>query len=74
MADERLLVSDTMQLPVQVNGKLRGRVTIAVGCDEATVKELALAADGVSRFVPSLDKVTKVVYVPNRMINFIVVA
>ena len=70
--DENAIKEANVEIPVQVNGKLRGRVTIAVGCDEATVKDLALAADGVSRFVTDTSKITKVVYVPNRMINFIV--
>jgi leucyl-tRNA synthetase len=64
------LRQDELELVVQVNGKLRGRVIVAAQADEAAVKAAALADEHVRKFV---DKpVRKVVYVPGKLINIVV--
>ena len=70
-ADPALLVDDMIEVPVQVNGKVRGRITIAADADQATVEAAALADDKV---VASLDGKTpkKVIVVPGRMVNVVV--
>ena len=47
-ADASLLVADTVEIPVQINGKVRGRVTVAADADEATVLAAARADENVS--------------------------
>ncbi|MFP4636605.1 MAG: class I tRNA ligase family protein, partial [Nitriliruptoraceae bacterium] len=71
-ADTSLLVEDEVELVVQVNGKLRGKVTVPSGCDQATAEATA-RADG--RVAGHLDgEVVKVVYVPDKLLNFVVKA
>jgi leucyl-tRNA synthetase len=68
-ADDALR-QDEVELVVQVNGKLRGRVTVAAKASEEIIKAAALADEHVKRFV---DKpVRKVIYVPGKLINIVV--
>lgn len=50
-AEESLLVDDSVELPVQINGKVRGRITVATNADEETVKAAALANAEVARWI-----------------------
>ena len=70
-ADPALLVTDTVEVPVQVNGKLRGRVTLAVDADEETAVAAALAEPNVAAHVGDRD-LRKRLYVPGRMITLVV--
>src|SRR5215472_9237917 len=68
--DPAALVQDTITLVVQVNGKLRGHITVAVGADEATVRAAALADETVRRFIG--DKpVRRVIVVPGKLVNVV---
>jgi leucyl-tRNA synthetase len=68
--DPAALRQDTVEVVVQVNGKLRGRVTLPVGAGEAEARAAALADAGVARFVG--DKpVRKVIYVPGKLVNVV---
>jgi leucyl-tRNA synthetase len=71
VADPELLVDDEVEVPVQVNGKVRGRVTVAANADAAAL-EAAARAD--ATIAAQLDGVTvrKVIAVPGRMVNFVV--
>jgi leucyl-tRNA synthetase len=70
MPAEDALRQDEVEVVVQVNGKLRGRVTVAAKATEDAIKAAALADEHVRRFV---DKpVRKVVYVPGKLINIVV--
>ncbi|HBU04103.1 MAG TPA: hypothetical protein DEA70_06415 [Acidimicrobiaceae bacterium] len=71
VADESLLVDDRVELPVQVNGKVRGRVEVAPGADETTVLVAATADENVVAHIAGAE-VRNVIYVPGRMINIIV--
>ncbi len=70
-ADPALLVDDTVEYPVQVNGKVRTRITVAADADRDAVEAAALADQ---RLVQLLDGVTpkKVIVVPGKMINVVV--
>ena len=70
-ADPNLLVDDQVELPVQVKGKVRGRVMVAPDADEATVLAAAMADDNVVHHIDGAE-IRKVIYVPGRMINLIV--
>ena len=56
---------------MQVNGKLRGRVPVPAGADEAIAREAALANPGVAKFVAG-QTVRKLVYVPGKLINVVI--
>jgi len=69
--DARALERATVDVVVQVNGKLRGRVTVPAGAGEATVREAALADANVQRFMEG-KPVRKFVYVPGKLANVVV--
>jgi leucyl-tRNA synthetase len=69
--DESLLTGGSVEIAVQVNGKLRGRLTLGRGASQEQVVALALALDGVKKFVDG-GKVRKVVFVPNRLVNLVI--
>ena len=60
-----------IELVVQVNGKLRGRVPVPADADKATIEELAVADDNVQRFVDGKE-IRKVIVVPGRLVNIVV--
>lgn len=71
VADPQYLVDDTIEFPVQVNGKVRGKITVAADADKAALEAAALADDKVQAF---LDGATpkKVIVVPGRLVNLVV--
>jgi leucyl-tRNA synthetase len=69
--DPAALERDAVEVVVQVNGKLRGRVTVPVGADEATVRDAALADANVQRFMEGRP-LRKFVYVPGKLANVVV--
>jgi leucyl-tRNA synthetase len=69
--DESALARDSIEVVVQVNGKLRGRVTVAASADEATVREAALADEGVQKYVEGRP-IRKFVYVRGKLVNVVV--
>jgi leucyl-tRNA synthetase len=71
VADSSLLVDDTIEYPVQVNGKVRARLTVPADVDPKTVETLALADDKVIAALAG-DVPKKVIVVPGRMINLVI--
>ena len=69
-ADPALLVDDVIELPVQINGKVRGRITIAADADAATIEATALADDKVITALAGAAP-KKVIVVPGRMVNIV---
>jgi leucyl-tRNA synthetase len=70
-ADESALVRDVVELVVQVNGKLRGRIQVAASVGKEEIEQIALTEENVQRFVA--DKaVKKIVVVPGRLVNIVV--
>ncbi len=68
--DQAALVEDEKLIIVQVNGKLRSKITVPADISQEAVEKLALAEDNVSRFIT--DKtVRKVIYVPGRLVNIV---
>ena len=70
-ADPALLATDTVEVPVQVNGKVRGRVMIPADADEETAVAAALAEPNVAAHVGDR-QLRKRLYVPGRMITLVV--
>jgi leucyl-tRNA synthetase len=69
--DPGFLVEDTVEVPVQVNGKVRGRIVVPAGADEATLEAAARADERVAVHLAG-KTVRKAVVVPGRMVNFVV--
>jgi len=69
--DPRALERNSIEVVVQVNGKLRGRVTVPTDASEDTVREAALADANVQRFMEGRP-VRKFVYVPGKLANVVV--
>jgi len=69
--DAEAAKDDEIVIPVQVNGKLRDRVTVAADANEDTIKSAAMAAENVVKFMDGKSP-KKVIYVPGRMVNVIV--
>ncbi len=70
VADERYLVADTVEYPIQVNGKVRSRVTVAADAAQEDIRAAALADEKV---VAALDgaEPKKVIVVPGRLVNVV---
>ena len=71
VADPAYLVDDTVEYPVQVNGKVRGRINVAADADAAAVEAAALADEKVAAAVQGQTP-KKVIVVPGRMVNVVV--
>ncbi|MCG8370794.1 MAG: leucine--tRNA ligase [Proteobacteria bacterium] len=69
--DASALELDTVELVVQVNGKLRGRVQVPACADEDAIGQLAAADENVRRFVEG-NEIRKVIVVPGRLVNIVV--
>ena len=69
--DEKYLVTDTITIAVQINGKLRGEIEIAPDEAEAAVVEAAQANDKVKAHLEG-QEVVKTIYVPGKIVNIVV--
>ena len=69
--DEAALELDMIELVVQVNGKLRGRVSVPADAGKDVIEELAIADENVQRFVDG-KAIRKVIDVPGRLVNVVV--
>lgn len=69
-ADPELVKVEMVELPIQVNGKVRDRITVAADADEQTVQEAALASPQVQKWLNGRT-VRKVIVVPRRLVNIV---
>jgi len=69
--DESALTRDTLDFVVQVNGKLRGKISVAADTAEDQVRATALADENVQRHIAGKD-VKKVIVVPGKLVNIVV--
>ncbi|TDO16667.1 MULTISPECIES: leucine--tRNA ligase [Halomonas] len=69
--DEAALERDTIELVVQVNGKLRARLEIEADADKAAIEAQALAAENVQRHIAG-KTIRKVIVVPGKLVNIVV--
>ena len=68
--DETALARETLELVVQVNGKLRSRIRVAADAPEAVIREAALEDENVQRFLGD-SAVQRVIIVPGRLVNVV---
>jgi leucyl-tRNA synthetase len=71
VADPQYLVEDTVEYPVQVNGKVRGHVTVPADADADTLEAAALADEKVLAFLNGATP-KKVIVVAGRLVNIVV--
>ena len=71
VADDAAMVEDEKLVVVQVNGKVRGKVTVAADADQDTVLSTAQADENVSRHLEGVS-IRKVIYVPGKLLNLVV--
>ena len=69
--DEDKTKSDEVTIGVQVNGKLRGEITISVDEDENSIKEKALSNENVLKFIDGKD-IVKVIVIKGKIVNIVV--
>jgi len=68
--DEELCKEDTIEIVVQINGKVRCKMNIAVGAEKDAVLEQALAEPKIAEAVAG-KQLVKQIYVPNKLVNFV---
>lgn len=71
-ADTSAMEQDTIEYMIQVNGKLRGSITVAKSIAKETLESLALEQPFVQKFIEENMTVRKVIVVPNKLINVVV--
>ncbi len=71
VADEAMLVDDTVTLPIQINGKRRAEISVAKDMDKAEVEKIALSTEAVQKALDG-NAPKKVIVVPGRIVNVVV--
>ena len=71
VADQNLLVTDSVTYAIQVNGKLRGTVDLPAGVERDAAEEAARAVPNVAESIGEKD-IRKVIFVPEKLVNFVV--
>ena len=66
-----LVVEDTVTIAIQVNGKLRGKITVPAGSDQKTLEATARADEHVAKMIEG-KTIVKVIVVPGRLVNIVV--
>lgn len=69
--DDAIAAEDTITIAIQVNGKLRGDIQAPVGCDEQTAVGAALEDKKIQSYLDGMEVIKKI-YVPGKIINFVV--
>ncbi len=69
--DEEKTKSEEVTIGVQVNGKVRGEITIGVNDDEDTIKDIALNNENVKKFIDGKE-IVKMIVIPGRIVNIVI--
>ncbi len=69
--DEKLLEEDKVTIPVQINGKMRGSIEVAVGSSEDDLRAIVLATEAISKYINGAE-IKRFVYVPNKIVNIVI--
>ena len=68
--DETLIAEATVELPVQINGKLRDLVSVPAGLSEIEIEQIVMARDKIRAALEGQD-VVRVIQVPGRLVNVV---
>ena len=71
VADEQAMIDDTKLVVVQVNGKVRGRITVPADANQEFVLEMASQEGSVAKYLEGVS-IRKVIYVPGKLLNLVV--
>jgi leucyl-tRNA synthetase len=69
--DEAALVTDTVRIAAQVNGKVRGEFMVPRNADEVTLRKIILADEGVQRHVAGKE-IKKFIVIKNKLVSIVV--
>ncbi len=69
--DPALIVDDTVTIVMQVNGKVRDKIVVAKGLDQAALEALANASENIQKFVNG-GTIVKTIFIPNKLLNWVV--
>jgi Leucyl-tRNA synthetase len=69
--DQEALKVEEVEIPVQINGKLRGHIRLPVGAEEQVAKSVAIANEKIRKLIEG-KRIVKVVYVKDKLINLVV--
>ena len=69
--DANKIISDTVNLAIQVNGKLRDTIIVATNSSEVDVKQLAQNTDKIKKYLAG-KQIVKLIYVPNKLVSIVV--
>jgi len=69
--DQAALVQNEIEMVVQVNGKLRGRINVAADANNETIQQLAIADENVTKHTAGKN-IVKVIVVPKKLVNIVV--
>lgn len=68
--DPELAKEEEAELPVQVNGKLRGRIRVPFGFDKDLVEQRALGDDKIQQFTQG-KQIVKIIVIPDKLVNIV---
>jgi leucyl-tRNA synthetase len=68
---EAALVQDEIELVIQVNGKLRGSLTVPMDADRTTIEQQSLAQPAIQKYLEGVS-VKKIIVVPGKLVNIVV--
>lgn len=71
VADESLAKADEIEIPIQINGKLRSRILVSPGTSQADLQAMALANEKIKEYTDG-KQIVKIIVVPNRLVNIVV--
>ena len=71
IANPSLLIEDSVEIPIQISGKLRGKIVVPAGLDAAALEAAAKADEQVRKYLDG-KTIVRVVCVPGRLVNFVV--
>ncbi|KKR06418.1 MAG: Leucyl-tRNA ligase LeuS [candidate division WS6 bacterium GW2011_GWF2_39_15] len=69
--NEQYLVSSVVEIPVQINGRLKGKITVVVDADEGQIKEVILKDENLGKLLES-EQIRKIIYIKGKIANIIV--
>ncbi|MFT5226469.1 MAG: leucyl-tRNA synthetase [Polaribacter sp.] len=71
LVDENALVQDSIEMVIQINGKLRAKIQVNVDTDKASCEAMAVANEQVKKFIGD-QAIRKVIVVPNKLVNIVI--
>ena len=70
--DPKLVVEKEANIVIQVNGKVRDQIAVSADASEDDIKKMAFESEKIKKYIPNIDNIRKIVFVPGRLINFVV--